>query len=148
MEKVIGKKLAIVYRYRQMILNHKLKPYHLGSGQYIVLISIADNEGINQRDLTHIIMIDKATTTKALKKLEEEGYIYRQCDEVDRRYNKLFLTEKGHQILPLLTSILVETMEELTIGMSEEEKVYFSSGLEKLLTNAVITVEHLRGGKL
>lgn len=147
MEEVIGRKLSVIYRYRQIIINHKLKPYGLGSGQYFFLVSIAKNEGINQKDLTNLIMIDKATTAKALKKLEENSYIYRQCDEVDRRYNQLFLTEKGRQMMPVITSILMETTEELILGMTEEEYHYFSSSLDKMLDNAIASVEMLRNEK-
>lgn len=92
-------------------------------------------------------MIDKATTAKALKKLEENGYIYRQCDDVDRRYNQLFLTEKGRQTMPVITSILMEITEELIVGMTEEECRYFSNCLDKLLDNAIVSVEILRNEK-
>lgn len=147
MDEVIGKTLSIIYRYRQIIINHKLKPYGLGSGQHIFLINIAKNEGINQKDLTNLVMIDKATTAKALKKLEENGYIYRQCDELDRRYNQLFLTEKGRQTMPVITSVLMEITEELIVGMTEEECLYFSNCLDKLLDNAIVAVHMLRNEK-
>ena len=71
MNEVIGKTMSILYRYRQIIINHKLRPYGLVSGQHIFLINIARHEGINQKDLTNLVKIDKATTAKALKKLEE-----------------------------------------------------------------------------
>ena len=144
MNEVIGKSLSIVYRYRQIIINYRLKPYNLGSGQHVFLLNIAKNEGINQKDLTNLVMMDKATTAKALKKLEEHGYIYRQCNQKDRRYNQLFLTEKGHEMLPIITSILMEITEELTVGMTKEECQYFATYLDKMLNNAVEVVELLR----
>ena len=144
MDEVIGKSLSIVYRYRQIIINYRLKPYNLGSGQHVFLINIAKNEGINQKDLTNLVMMDKATTAKALKKLEEHGYIYRQCNQRDRRYNQLFLTEKGHEMMPVITSILMEITEELAVGMTEDEIQYFSTFLDKMLNNAVEVVEFLR----
>lgn len=144
MNEVIGKSLSIVYRYRQIIINSRLKPYNLGSGQHIFLFNIAKHEGINQKDLTNLVMIDKATTAKALKKLEEHGYIYRQCNLKDRRYNQLFLTEKGHQIMPIITSILMEITEDLTAGMTLEESQYFATCLDKMLNNAIGIVEIMR----
>jgi len=144
MDEVIGKSLSIVYRYRQIIINYRLKPYNLGSGQHVFFLNIAKNEGISQKDLTNLVMIDKATTAKALKKLEEHGYIYRQCNQRDRRYNQLFLTEKGHEMMPIITSILMEITEELAAGMTEDEIQYFSTFLDKMLNNAVEVVEFLR----
>lgn len=147
MNEVIGKTMSILYRYRQIIINHKLRPYGLGSGQHIFLINIARHEGINQKDLTNLVKIDKATTAKALKKLEENGYIYRQCDEGDRRYNQLFLTEKGHEMMPIIMSILVEITDDLIEGLTEEEKDHFSKCLDTMLNNSIKAVEKLRNEK-
>lgn len=147
MNEVIGKTMSILYRYRQIIINHKLRPYGLGSGQHIFLINIARHEGINQKDLTNLVKFDKATTAKALKKLEENGYIYRQCDEGDRRYNQLFLTEKGGKMMPVIMSTLVEITDDLIQGLTEEEQDHFSRCLETMLNNAITAVDQLRNEK-
>ena len=147
MNEVIGKTMSILYRYRQMIINHKLRPYGLGSGQHIFLMNIARHEGINQKDLTHLVKIDKATTAKALKKLEDSGYIYRQCDEGDRRYNQLFLTTKGHEMMPIIVSTLGEITDSLIEGLTEEEQNYFSKCLDTMLDNALHVVDQLRNEK-
>lgn len=147
MNEVIGKTMSILYRYRQIIINHKLRPYGLGSGQHIFLINIARHEGINQKDLTNLVKFDKATTAKALKKLEENGYIYRQCDEGDRRYNQLFLTEKGGEMMPVIMSTLVEITDDLIQGLTEEEQDHFSRCLETMLNNAITAVDQLRNEK-
>lgn len=144
MNEPIGKSMSIIYRYRQILINHKLKPYGLGSGQHIFLLNIALNEGISQKELTNLIKIDKATTAKALKKLEEHGYIYRQCDDHDRRYNQLFLTEKGHETLPTITHILNEITQELVQGMDEEECQQFTQSLNKILDNAIGAIDAMR----
>jgi len=144
MNESIGKSISIIYRYRQILVNHKLKPYNLGSGQHIFLINIASNEGINQKELTSLVKIDKATTAKALKKLEEHGYIYRQCDDSDRRYNKLFLTEKGHEVMPVINDILNEIMHELIKGMDEDECHQFKESLNKIVDNVIDSVDVLR----
>lgn len=144
MNESIGKSISIIYRYRQILVNHKLKPYNLGSGQHIFLINIARNEGINQKELTSLVKIDKATTAKALKKLEEHGYIYRQCDDVDRRYNQLFLTKKGHEIMPKIADILNEITEELVKGLDENECHQFKQSLNKILDNVIDSVDVLR----
>lgn len=144
MNESIGKSMSIIYRYRQILVNHKLKPYNLGSGQHIFLINIASNEGINQKELTSLVKIDKATTAKALKKLEEHGYIYRKCDDVDRRYNQLFLTKKGHEVMPMIVDILNEITDELVKGLDENECRQFKQSLNKILDNVIDSVDVLR----
>jgi len=70
-----GKYIAAVYRHQQILINHHLKSYGIGSGQYVFLVKIHENPGISQKELSKLVKIDKATTAKALKKLEQKGYI-------------------------------------------------------------------------
>lgn len=147
MNESIGKSMSIIYRYRQILINHKLKPYDLGCGQYIFLMNIERNLGINQKELTNLVMIDKATTAKALKKLEENEYIYRVCDLNDRRYNQLYLTEKAHELMPVIIEILESITDELVEGLTKEEYEQFSRICDKILCNAISAVEVLRNEK-
>ena len=147
MNESIGKSMSIIYRYRQILNNHKLKPYDLGYGQYMFLINIERNLGISQKELTKLVMIDKATTAKALKKLEENDYIYRVCNSNDRRYNQLYLTEKAHELMPVIIKVLEEITDELVEGLTDEECEQFSAISDKILCNAISAVEDLRNEK-
>ncbi len=101
--KSFGKHITGIYRHLQIIINHDLNPFGLGSGQYVFFLgTLAQNEGISQKELSAIIKIDKTTTAKALKKLESEGYIFRQQDLDDKRYNRLYLTDKGTEFIPIM----------------------------------------------
>lgn len=139
--------MSIIYRYRQILINHKLKPYDLGCGQYIFLINIGRNLGISQKELTNLVMIDKATTAKALKKLEENDYIYRVCDTSDRRYNQLYLTDKAHELMPVIAEVLEGITDELIEGLTDEECKQFIAISDKILENAISAVEILRNEK-
>lgn len=139
-----GKYTSILYRYTQMMINHKLRDYGLGSGQYLFLIAIKKNPGINQRDLTTKMMNDKATTAKALQKLEELGYILRQTDDKDRRYYKIYLTERGEDFMPILRDLLKEITKTLSQGMDEEEIEQSKSLFEKMIHNASQAVSDLK----
>jgi DNA-binding MarR family transcriptional regulator len=89
-------------------------------------------------------MIDKTTTTKAVKKLEDEGYIYRIKDLEDKRYYKLYITEKGNEFRPVLRKILDQVTATLDNSMSDKE--YFESlkSFKLILENAKNAVENLR----
>lgn len=71
-KETLTKYINIINRYHQIIINHELKPYGLGSGQYFFLLNIYENQGISQKELSNLVKTDKATTAKALKRLEEE----------------------------------------------------------------------------
>ena len=139
-----GKYIAAIYRHQQILINHQLKPYGIGSGQYIFLANISRNEGISQKELSRLISIDKATTAKALGKLEEEGYICKVRDPEDKRYHKLYLTQKGKDFLPTLREILSGITKTLGTGMSEEQHRETINILKLMLENAYNRVEELR----
>ncbi len=140
----LGKYTTAIYRHIQILINKKLNKYNIGSGQYIFLYCISESEGITQKELSELINIDKATTAKAIKKLEEEKYIRRQQDENDKRNLKIYLTEKGQEFIPILKNELKEITEILSKGMSKEEILLADSLLERMLKNSVDAVSMIR----
>ncbi|GMQ56243.1 MarR family transcriptional regulator [Vallitalea sediminicola] len=139
-----GKYIAAIYRHQQILINHYLKPYGIGSGQYIFLITIVKHEGISQKELSQLISIDKATTAKALHKLEDQGYIYKVQDTEDKRYHKLYLTQKGKDFIPTLKEILGNITIMLGTGMSDKKHQEIIESLKLMLENAYKNVEQLR----
>lgn len=139
-----GKYTSILYRYNQIIVNNRLKKYGLGSGQYLFLIAIHKAEGINQKDLTKKMNVDKATTAKALNKLEELNYITRVKDVKDKRYYCIYLTQKGKDFIPCLKDHLNEVTQILSQGMTHEDILKISQYFETMIENAVEAVRHLK----
>jgi len=94
----VGKYISFLYRYHQTYLDRELEPYHIGSGQFFILMPLFKKDGINQETISQIIKVDKATITRAITKLIDEGYVVRERDMEDRRAYKVFLTKKGKGI--------------------------------------------------
>jgi DNA-binding MarR family transcriptional regulator len=55
-----------------------MKSINLEKGQYQFLVRIKENPGINQQDLSSILLVDKTTTAKAVNKLVGKGYILKK----------------------------------------------------------------------
>ncbi|KAJ52733.1 DNA-binding MarR family transcriptional regulator [Clostridium tetanomorphum] len=143
-EQSFGRYVSVIYRHLQILLNHRLNSYGIGSGQYIFLSAIYKNEGISQKELTNLIKIDRATTAKALKKLEKNGYVNRVQDSEDKRYYKLYLTKKGIEFIPTLKNILNDLTNMLCMGMSNEQYTETLKSLNLILNNVQNAVELLR----
>lgn len=101
-----GKHISLIYRYSQIFFNAQLKKYHLGSGQYIFLVNLFENNGISQEQLADIVKIDKATTARAVAKLVEEKYVIRKISRNDKRAYKLYTTDKAAAIKDILFGLL------------------------------------------
>lgn len=117
------KAISGIYRYSQTCIGRNIKDYNIGQGQWAFLTQLLFNyDGITQEELSESLNINKANTARALKKLEEEGYIYREEDPKDARKKIVYITEKSrasegefHRVFKGLNLILSKdlTHEEL-----------------------------------
>ncbi|BFT74821.1 MarR family winged helix-turn-helix transcriptional regulator [Paenibacillus sp. P36] len=128
--------ISLLYRYGQMYIGEHLKAYDIGKGQHIFLNALYKEDGLTQEELADYLKIDKGTTAKALKKLEEQGYITRTVSEKDKRCNEVHLTEKALLIKEDVRKVLTDWRERLTDGLSQEEKQLALTILEKMGNNA------------
>ncbi|GKU32295.1 MarR family winged helix-turn-helix transcriptional regulator [Clostridium folliculivorans] len=114
--------LGTIYRATNSKADYKYKQFDLQKGQYMFLTRICENPGINFVDLSNMLKVDKTTTTKAVHKLIEIGYLNKEQDEKDKREYKLNPSKKGLEVYEF---ILEEERKQLEIslkGFSEEEK--------------------------
>lgn len=134
----IGKFVSEIYRNGNSFFSKAYAKYNIGAGQYQFLRVLYRVEGITQEELSNILNIDKATTARALKKLESEGYIYRKKCIDDKRANKIGLTQKALDIKEDFLQVLKEWEKKITSILSEEERCLILSLLEKLATSEVL----------
>jgi DNA-binding MarR family transcriptional regulator len=131
--KPIGKLISYISRQNQKNLTKRLKPYQIGGGgQHSFLKEILLKPGVTQDQLTSDLKFDKATTARAVRHLEEVGYISRKVDPNDRRSFRLFPTQKGLDFHPKLKEILESFDQQLTGGLTDEEKDTLTVLLKKL----------------
>lgn len=130
-----GKYIAAINRRVQIIINKKLEGIDIKSGQHDFMYVICNNEGITQKELSETLKIGKATTAKAVKNLMKSGYVKRLKDENDKRFYKIYLTEKGRDVSPLIISTFKEVSEIYSKGFGESEKDDVLMALKKILDN-------------
>lgn len=131
----LGKYIAAINRNAQSIINKKFKDYDIGSGQHDFLYIICNNEGITQKELGNILNIGKGTTTKAVKNLLKCGYITREKNMEDKRFYRLYLTDKGKEIAPVINLTFEEMIKIYADNFSEEEYTLILKSLKKILKN-------------
>lgn len=132
----INRWLSILYRYGQVYISKQMEPYDIGSGQYIFLLALYKKDGISQEEISDHLKIDKATTAKAIKRLEGEDYIKRDINFKDKRAYKVFLTQKALDIKPVIKNILKNWSDILSEGLSEDEKSTVLDLLSRMAKNA------------
>ncbi len=108
-------------RMRKRFMNERLRSCGLGGALYMFLTALDHNPGASQDYLVGHFYMDKGNVARGAKKLEDLGYIRRETDPEDRRQYRLYLTDKGRELLPTIRSYIEEWSGYLTEGMSPEE---------------------------
>jgi DNA-binding MarR family transcriptional regulator len=137
MNETIGKLTAAINRNLQIILNHKLKDISIRSGQHDFFYVISLYEGITQKELSEWLYISKSTTAKAVKNLMDHGYVRKEKDTEDNRYDRLYLTEKGKKISAQMQETFKEVVDITTRNLSPLEVKQTKELLKRILNNVL-----------
>ncbi len=135
MQESIGKWIARIFRHGQCFLNRRLEQLGIGGGQYFYLMALYRNDGVSKEELTKTVMVDKATTTKAVRKLESLGLVTCKKDSQDRRIQRVFLTHRGKNLKEEIFAVLREWNDILSQGFSKEERKVLVTFFQKMSQN-------------
>lgn len=91
----------------------------------MIIMFLSRHEGANQKELAEFANKTTAAINQTVKEMQSNGYIKMETDESDRRYTKLYLTEKGLEKSTLLRERLHKSDEVITniIGREREDEI-------------------------
>lgn len=141
----LGKYISLIHRQANVFFTKEFSKFGFGSGQYMFMIYLYKNDGISQEALSRLVNIDKGTTAKAIKKLEELELITRSKDLNDKRINKIYLTSKALNIKNDFFSVLTKWENILTNELSTEEvskSLKLLNRVTKNVTNKQEDIKH------
>lgn len=101
--------------------------HHIGhmdghySEQSRLLLLIAENDGVIQRDLAEEMDVRPSSMTEMLGKMEKMGLVYRKQDEKDQRVMHIFLTEQGKPIAEESRKANATLTDTLFQSLTDEE---------------------------
>nr|MDF9459778.1 MarR family transcriptional regulator [Bacillus pumilus] len=117
----ILREIGVIARALDSISNIEFKEYDLTKGQYLYLVRICEEPGIIQEKLAEMIKVDRTTVARAIKKLELHGFIEKKDDRVNKKIKKLFPTDKGEAVYPMIKRENDYSNQVALDGFSEEE---------------------------
>lgn len=141
----LGKYIAVLHRQEQKYINRMMKRYGLGYSCYNFLLYLSRNEGVSQKALCRDMVIDEALAARAMKKLEGQGYVRRDKKEGGRTY-QLFLTEKGHALIPALRAAVAGWWQTLTAGWDETQRAWLMAELPVMAAKAGEMIDAIEEG--
>ncbi|WP_141434419.1 MarR family winged helix-turn-helix transcriptional regulator [Bacillus sp. 03113] len=144
--KEILREIGMIARALDSISNIEFKEFDLTKGQYLYLVRICENPGIIQEKVAEMIKVDRTTAARAIKKLEIQGFIERKSDNHNKKIKKLFPTEKGKKVYPVLRREGEYSDMVALSGFSSEEIETIFNLLQRVRKNIEVDWEFVKKG--
>ena len=131
--------IAKISRNIRKIKNQEMADYNLRSPQISCLYYLYSSGGLTATDLCERCEEDKATISRSLEYLENNGYLVCESKYAKRYKSPLVLTEKGKEAGKKIADKIDLVLDEISTGLTEEERIAFyrslsiiSNGLESI----------------
>jgi DNA-binding MarR family transcriptional regulator len=97
----IGFLVHDVSRMRRTLFDQIVKPLGLTRAQWWALANLSrhETEGMIQSDLARLLKVGKVTVGGLIDRLEASGQVERRPDAADRRLKRLFITDRGYEVI-------------------------------------------------
>jgi DNA-binding MarR family transcriptional regulator len=95
------------YFANRAVIESVLRPYDLGSTQWYVLYQLANDGPTMQRELGHMLDLERATLSGVVATLVRKGLVDQMPDSADRRQRVLRITAAGMKLWSDLPDPLV-----------------------------------------
>lgn len=135
METNLGKYISIIYRKGQIYWGKCLKEQDIASAEYPILLILLQKEGITQEAIATELDLDKSAVARSVQSLLEKGFIERKKDDIDRRCNRIYLTEKGYKSKESLQETKAGWETILAKSFTGEERAEAKVLLGKMVEN-------------
>lgn len=124
--------LAKAYQNSHARFKKRLRPYGLTNLQHLVLEALWFRNGQTAAELGKLLILDKATLSGVLDRLEKAGWIIKKNNEADRRIVRIYPSRLADSHKKELIRVREEANLELLSGFSPEEQVLLKRLLKDL----------------
>lgn len=135
LERTIGYQLVRAAKAHRQRLGPVLEELGLHVGQELVLVALADSDGLHQSALAERLGVEPPTVTKTLRKLEDSGLVERFDDPDDGRAQRVVLTDRGDDLVEDVVAGWTSVEEPMVAGFTDEERLLLRRMLLSLREN-------------
>lgn len=135
MDENIGTMLGQVSRLLRRSFDARARGIGVTRPQWQVLSLLVQYSGINQGGLAELLDVEPITLGRMIDRLQDAQMVERRPDPADRRAWRLFLTDKGLDLLEKLKPLALEAYEEALEGVSPDERAAIMEVLGRMRTN-------------
>ena len=133
--KTVSKTLLKVSRRAQSCVGRIVQKHNLTIAEQPFLLTIRFQDGLTQEELSELVGVDRALTTRVIQSLEKKGLIRKERDARDRRYHHIFANDALYQLADTIIPELFAFNDAATAGISQEELAQMVHTLQRLESN-------------
>ncbi len=100
--------------------------------EWRILARLAEDDRQNARDIGDVTFMDKSKVSRAVKLLEDKGYLFKEKDSKDNRATYLSLTKTGRQLYHDIAPRALDWEGQLISALDIKEYRDLLQTLEKL----------------
>ena len=135
-ERHVGKNITSLARMARAYVDPCVAPFGLNFTLVQILIVLFEGDGLSQHEIGRELHVDKGAMARAMKKLEDDGYVTREQHPTDERAYRVLLTERARREEPAIRAILRGWTAGATRGLSQEEFSQLAELLNRMIGNA------------
>ncbi len=133
----IGFLVHDVSRMRRTLFDQRLKDLDITRAQWSALAALSrrPDEGVIQADLARELEVGQVTIGGLIDRLETSGVVERRGDPADRRTRRVYITDKGYDIIDQMQSIGRELNAVIMKGLTLDQIHAAEDVLHTMKTN-------------
>lgn len=120
-------------------MERRLRSTGVLPAQLPILLSLAERDGLTQKELVAIAAVEQPSMVVNLKRMERDGLIKRHPDPKDGRSSIIKLTSLGLEKLTPVRAAITAGNEKALAGFTDAEKTQYLSFLTRIITNLTDT---------
>lgn len=125
-----------VKTYRRFISNQlKTNGLEITLDQWLILRAVSENPDITQNDIADMVFKDKASVTRIIELLVQNGFLTRDFHATNRRMVQLSITVKGNQTIETLSQMLNSIRAVALNDILTDDKKTTQQVLQKIIAN-------------
>jgi len=117
------------------IVDRQLRKLGIHRGQPPVLFALQRHDGMSNSEMAELLNVTPATLTNKIKLMEKARLVIRKRDSEDKRYSRIYLTDKGRGIMEQLRASVTEIEDHLLLGFSEAELSKLLEFIQRMIDN-------------
>jgi MarR family transcriptional regulator for hemolysin len=131
----VGRLLKFTAKEGSEVVERRLQAAGGSLPEWLILQTLAEQEGELQRQLAQRLCIEGPTMTRHLDRLEADGLIERRPDPDDRRGTRVFATSDGRAQLQAMWTVMERSEHDLLDGFSADEVDMLEEMITRLREN-------------